>query len=273
MRTLLFVALVLSWIGSVSPTRADQPASPSPGDSKDNGSSHRFGDKLQILIDRSEVDLEHHRLQIRLNRPAARIELKVFDESHAPLAEKTLELKESSAGQPILLTWTPSSDEPVARIEIYAYDTDDNWVAVAIVPWSVNIPHQEVLFETDKADIRKSEEPKLDESLHRIQSAVSSHGDLGRIQLFIAGHTDTVGTAAYNLALSRRRARAIAVWFQSHGLGIPIAYEGFGETAPLVETKDEVDEPRNRRVDYILSVETPSTKKGRAPSWRYLKQD
>ena len=37
----------------------------------------------------------------------------------------------------------------------------------------------------------------------------------------------------------------------------PIAYEGMGESSPIVKTGDEVDEPRNRRVDYILALEPP----------------
>jgi hypothetical protein len=37
-----------------------------------------------------------------------------------------------------------------------------------------------------------------------------------------------------------------------------IAFEGLGERSLLVKTADEVDEPRNRRVDYILALEPPA---------------
>ena len=80
------------------------------------------------------------------------------------------------------------------------------------------------------------------------------------VKLFIAGHTDTVAGAKYNLNLSRERARAIAGWFKRRGLSIPIYAEGFGEYAPLVKTPDETEEPRNRRVDYILAVDIPAIK-------------
>lgn len=46
--------------------------------------------------------------------------------------------------------------------------------------------------------------------------------------------------------------------FKGHGLNIAIAFEGLGERSPLVKTADEVDEPRNRRVDYILALEPPA---------------
>jgi outer membrane protein OmpA-like peptidoglycan-associated protein len=236
----------------------------------DHGSAERFGSKLQIQIDRSKVDLDAHKLEVQMNRPASRIELKVYAEDKEVLANETFHPKNSSPGEPILIRWSQPDKTPIALVEIKGFDNEDNWVAVAIVPWSVKIPHQELNFETDKAAIQKSEVPKLQDSLARINSAIERYRQLGKIQLFIAGHTDTVGTPAYNLDLSRRRAQAIGAWFLKNGLTIPVAFEGFGETAPLVETKDEVDEPRNRRVDYILAVEPPVNKKGRPAAWKYL---
>ena len=56
---------------------------------------------------------------------------------------------------------------------------------------------------------------------------------------------------------SRRRAHAIAAWFKGRGLKIAIAYEGLGSSALLVKTGDQVDEPRNRRADYILALDPP----------------
>ena len=266
-RSCLFASLVslglLTWIGAGGRGFAPGALAAEPG------SGDRFGGKLQMQVDRSKVDLERHRLEVTLNRPVSRIELKVLGENKQVLAQETF--KPSGApGEAITLRWTQSEGAEIARIELYAHDTDDNWVGVAIVPWSVKIPHEEVHFDTDKANILPSEVHKLKDSLEHIHAAIERYKELGKIQLFIAGHTDTVGTPAYNMDLSRRRAQAIAGWFVKNGLTIPVAFEGFGETALLVETKDEVDEPRNRRVDYILAVEPPSLKKGRNPQWKYL---
>ncbi|HEY5955589.1 MAG TPA: OmpA family protein [Polyangiaceae bacterium] len=242
--------------------------SPTPAD--DHAAGEKFGTKLQIQVDRAKVDLEGHRLEVQLNRPAARIELKVYGEDKEVLANETFRPTVSNADEPIVVHWSPSGKAPAALIELFGYDTEDNWVGVAIVPWNVKIPHEEVNFQTDKATIQKSETGKLQDSLERINAAAQRYQQLGKIQLFIAGHTDTVGKPAYNLDLSRRRAQAIAAWFVTNGLTIPVAFEGFGESALLVETKDDVDEPKNRRVDYILSVEPPVSKKGRAAAWKYL---
>ena len=54
---------------------------------------------------------------------------------------------------------------------------------------------------------------------------------------------------------------------KANGLKNPIAYEGLGETAPVVKTADEVDEARNRRVDYILSLEPPRLQSGEV-AWK-----
>jgi outer membrane protein OmpA-like peptidoglycan-associated protein len=124
-----------------------------------------------------------------------------------------------------------------------------------------------VLFRTGSAEIDASQEPKLDESLKQIGDALKKYAQIQGVQLFIAGHTDTQGGPAYNRNLSRSRARAIAAWFLERGLPLKVSYEGFGESLQKVKTKDEVDEPRNRRVDYILGVEAPPLRGG---TWKRL---
>ncbi len=116
--------------------------------------------------------------------------------------------------------------------------------------------------------------PKLDASYQKIIDAV----ELARradpslpVKLFIAGHTDTVGSTAENRKLSLERARAIATWFHERGLPLPVAYAGFGEEALKVKTADNTDEPRNRRADYIVGVEEPQVRKGVKAVWYGLK--
>jgi outer membrane protein OmpA-like peptidoglycan-associated protein len=226
---------------------------------------------LQVSIDKSKVDVDGRRLEVKMNRPASHVTIKVFGNTGEVLADETHDFAGKAAGATLVVTWHPSSAEPVARIDVFGHDQHGYYSGVRIVPWSISIPHEEVNFETNQAAILPSEEPKLADSLRKINDAVKEHSELGTIRLFVAGHTDTRGSGEHNLDLSRRRARAIGAWFARRGLKIPIAYEGFGETALLVKTADEVDEPKNRRVDYVLSVEEPRFKtSGRAPSWKGL---
>ena len=69
-------------------------------------------------------------------------------------------------------------------------------------------------------------------------------------EIVIIGHTDRVGNAPYNDALSLRRAERCRD--ELIKLGIPkvrISVAGRGEREPEVPTADEVAEPRNRRVE------------------------
>jgi outer membrane protein OmpA-like peptidoglycan-associated protein len=69
-------------------------------------------------------------------------------------------------------------------------------------------------------------------------------------EILIVGHTDTVGDALANDALSMQRAQAMRDILEAEGFGEQARIElaGRGEREPLIETADEVREPRNRRV-------------------------
>jgi outer membrane protein OmpA-like peptidoglycan-associated protein len=217
---------------------------------------------LQAQIDKAKVNLADRRLEARLSRPAGKVLVRVLGATSAQvIAEVEHDFTGQEAGAPLVVTWpAPSPPEDVGRIELRLADVDDFFTGVALSPWSVHIPHEEVNFATDSAAIAAAEEPKLGASLKLIADALGKHKSLGPIRLYVAGHTDTQGAAAYNVKLSQRRSQAIAAWFRKKGLRIPIFHEGFGEHAPLVATPDEKDEPRNRRVDYILAIEDPALK-------------
>jgi outer membrane protein OmpA-like peptidoglycan-associated protein len=217
---------------------------------------------LKVEIDRAKVDLAGHTLEVKLSRAAAKVRLKVIGESGAVLAEVEKPFEGAAAGTTLVMSWTPSGPEAVAKIEVWGYDTEGYYAGVAIIPWSVNVPHEELNFESGSDVVRPGEVPKLEASLAKINEVVKKQAALGKITLFVVGHTDTVGSAQSNLELSRRRARSIGGWFKAHGLAIAIAYEGLGESSPLVKTADEVDEPKNRRADYILALEPPRGKNG-----------
>jgi outer membrane protein OmpA-like peptidoglycan-associated protein len=71
--------------------------------------------------------------------------------------------------------------------------------------------------------------------------------------VLVVGHTDTVGDTPANDRLSAQRAERMKVHLVE--IGIPadrIRVAGRGEREPLVRTPDNVDEPRNRRVEIIV---------------------
>jgi outer membrane protein OmpA-like peptidoglycan-associated protein len=234
--------------------------------------AHAGASPLQVQVEKSKVDLKQHRLEVKMSHPAGKVHIKVVGESGATLADEEQDFTGRPGGTPLTVTWSPSSDEGVATIDVRAFDSTGRWVGVQISPWFVAIPHEDVNFKTDQSSIEESETPKLEAAFAKLNEVLAKDAAHGRqhpgITLFIAGHTDTVGNAGYNLKLSQARARSIAAWFRKRGVKMPIAYEGFGETALAVKTADSIEEAKNRRVDYILSDDPPRYGGGFAPSWK-----
>lgn len=155
------------------------------------------------------------------------------------------------------IRWT-TRDE-VLKIVVNAEDTLGATSELTLSPWSYRIPHEDVVFATNDAAITPAEEPKLETTWKDIEATLAKYGDIVKIQLFVAGYTDTVGNPASNHALSERRARSIASWFRQRGFSGEIHYQGFGESVLAVATGDEVDEEANRRALYVLAASPPRT--------------
>jgi iron complex outermembrane receptor protein len=78
-------------------------------------------------------------------------------------------------------------------------------------------------------------------------------------QLTVTGHTDTVGSDAYNMRLSRRRAESVAAQLEKDGIpSSEIEIVAKGKRDLLVPTKDGVKEPQNRRVQIVYDNGTTS---------------
>ena len=80
-----------------------------------------------------------------------------------------------------------------------------------------------------------------------------SHDEITAVR--IEGHSDLRGNAAHNLELSERRAAAVAAYLHDHGVPQPVSSEGFGVTRPLCEEDTDECHDRNRRVEFIITVQ------------------
>ena len=103
-----------------------------------------------------------------------------------------------------------------------------------------------IRFATDSAELKRRSLPVL----RRIASYLRRRSDLN---VTIAGHTDNRGSDAYNLRLSRRRARAVKTWLVKNGVGASrMRTAGYGETKPTADNKTEKGRALNRRTDFTL---------------------
>jgi iron complex outermembrane receptor protein len=104
----------------------------------------------------------------------------------------------------------------------------------------------QVFFDFDKSDITAA-------AAKVIQAAADAVKAGHVVQITVTGHTDTVGSAAYNQGLSERRAAAVKTGLVADGVaGGEITTIGVGKTGLLVATADGVREPQNRRAEIVL---------------------
>jgi outer membrane protein OmpA-like peptidoglycan-associated protein len=93
--------------------------------------------------------------------------------------------------------------------------------------------------------------PQFDATLKEVARTVRT-GNQSFVD--VLAHTDTSGSPQYNLALSQKRASAVAGYLGSHGVAkARIASKGYGEAAPLYPVDDtETKRAANRRVEIRL---------------------
>jgi OmpA-OmpF porin, OOP family len=105
----------------------------------------------------------------------------------------------------------------------------------------------DVMFDTAQATLKPSAYVTID----RLASALKE--DTNR-KVTIEGHTDSVGTDAYNQSLSERRAAAVqAALFERGVAASQITTRGMGETTPVVSNDDAGGRQQNRRVELVLA--------------------
>jgi OmpA-OmpF porin, OOP family len=103
-----------------------------------------------------------------------------------------------------------------------------------------------IFFEFDKAAISADADRVITQAAETAKAGVFT-------RIRATGHTDTVGTPRYNMALSIRRANAVRDVLVREGIpATQIVVVGRGETQLLVPTPDNVNEPRNRRVEIVI---------------------
>jgi outer membrane protein OmpA-like peptidoglycan-associated protein len=103
-----------------------------------------------------------------------------------------------------------------------------------------------VFFDFNKSDLTPEAVQIVDQAAGNAQSGHVT-------QMTVTGHTDTVGSDAYNMRLSRRRAESVAARLEKDGIpSSQIEIVAKGKRDLLVPTADGVKEPQNRRVQIVF---------------------
>ncbi|MGD8513975.1 MAG: OmpA family protein [Granulosicoccaceae bacterium] len=103
------------------------------------------------------------------------------------------------------------------------------------------------LFDTDKSNLRPEGMRELDDVAAKLKSFASVES------ITVVGHTDSVGTEAYNQGLSERRAASVRNYLVQHGIDSSvISTSGMGETSPVASNKTREGRQQNRRVEISI---------------------
>ena len=101
----------------------------------------------------------------------------------------------------------------------------------------------DAFFDFDKSALKNEGKAKLDDLVGKVKGI--------NLEVIIAvGHTDSVGSDAYNQKLSVRRAESVKAYLVSKGIEKNRVYtEGKGEKQPVADNKTKEGRAKNRRVE------------------------
>ena len=101
----------------------------------------------------------------------------------------------------------------------------------------------DAFFDFDKAVLKPEGKAKLDDLVGKVK-------DINLEVIIAVGHTDSVGSDAYNQKLSVRRAESVKAYLVSKGIEKNRVYtEGKGEKQPVADNKTAAGRAKNRRVE------------------------
>ena len=107
----------------------------------------------------------------------------------------------------------------------------------------------EVTFDFDSALVKSSFQGSLD----KVSNVIKKYGSDAEV----VGHTDSIGSEAYNQQLSERRALAVKIYLLEHGVDIErLSSYGNGELAPRDTNETESGRQLNRRVEIFVRPNT-----------------
>jgi outer membrane protein OmpA-like peptidoglycan-associated protein len=110
---------------------------------------------------------------------------------------------------------------------------------------TLNMPGN-ITFAFDSSNLQPQFYPVLD-------NVASTLNQYNQTVIEVAGHTDSVGTDAYNMTLSQQRANSVAAYLSGKGvMQQRMIVTGAGETRPIASNDTEAGRAQNRRVEITI---------------------
>ncbi|MNZ61774.1 Outer membrane porin F precursor [compost metagenome] len=136
--------------------------------------------------------------------------------------------------------WVHGAEEQVAAVEPAPVPEP-----APAPPKEETIVVRDLHFAFDSSKIDARDKDQLDTIANRLK------GEAAGTELNISGHTDSVGSDAYNQKLSERRANAVASYLVDSGISASSikSVTGYGETQPVADNSTSDGRAQNRRVE------------------------
>ena len=131
----------------------------------------------------------------------------------------------------------PKEDEPVkAKVD----------VEVKKAKMGQHITVENIHFKTNSADINQESKASLD-------ALIAYMNEHTNFKVSIEGHTDNVGDATANLALSTDRAYSVMAYIQENGISSKrLKFKGWGSAKPVASNKTSDGRSKNRRIEIVV---------------------
>lgn len=103
-----------------------------------------------------------------------------------------------------------------------------------------------IYFDNDKSNLQASSNLELEKLLSIMRENPS-------LEIEIVGHTDMIGTAEYNMELSKKRARQVVEYLLANDIEARrMHFSGRGATQPIAPNDIEESRQKNRRVEFVI---------------------
>lgn len=115
----------------------------------------------------------------------------------------------------------------------------ENGYIVLIMPENVTFAFNSYVFQ-----------PKFNQVLDSVALVLQKYDET---KVLVTGYTDNVGSKAYNLQLSQKRAKAVADYLQLRGISASrMTVSGMGMANPIAPNDTEAGREQNRRVEITI---------------------
>jgi OOP family OmpA-OmpF porin len=149
-------------------------------------------------------------------------------------------------------TWTAGQNAGAVPLTVTATDTRGGSATSTVtvnVTRRIELTFEDVHFEFDKFNLRQ-------DALRILDDAVAKLSANGNVRVTIEGHTDSVGTSEYNLALGERRANSVRDYLTNRGIAnTRLRTVSYGEDRPIADNKTPAGRAQNRRAHLAVVVE------------------